>query len=99
MISPIVHLHLGTAVNRPGVAKRRNKASRSPIRNVPHLANLVRANTWQHDKIIDFPMPKNECATVLNMVATCIRLPQCTEGRMFDKFATARSILCGYWPP
>jgi hypothetical protein len=34
-------------------------------------------------------LPKNECAAVLNMVATCIRLPECNEGRMFDKFATA----------
>jgi hypothetical protein len=34
-------------------------------------------------------LPKNECATVLNMVATCIQLPECNEGRMFDKFATA----------
>ena len=34
-------------------------------------------------------LPKNECATVLNMVVTCIRLPECNEGRMFDRFATA----------
>src|SRR6266446_8231361 len=34
-------------------------------------------------------LPKNECAVVLNMVATCVRLPECNEGRMFDKFATA----------
>ena len=34
-------------------------------------------------------LPKNECAAVLNMVATCVRLPECDEGRMFDKFATA----------
>ena len=34
-------------------------------------------------------MPKNECAAVLNMVVTCVRLPECNEGRMFDKFATA----------
>src|SRR6266446_3575861 len=38
-------------------------------------------------------LPKNECATVLNMVATCIRLPECTEGRMFDKFATAKKAM------
>src|SRR5262249_39709628 len=31
----------------------------------------------------------NECAAVLNMVVTCIRLPECNEGRMFDRFATA----------
>jgi hypothetical protein len=34
-------------------------------------------------------LPKHECAAVLNMVATCVRLPGCNEGRMFDKFATA----------
>ena len=34
-------------------------------------------------------LPKNECAAVLNMVVTCIRLPECNEGRMFDRFATA----------
>src|SRR5262244_766655 len=28
-------------------------------------------------------LPKNECAAVLNMVVTCIRLPECNEGRMF----------------
>jgi hypothetical protein len=33
-------------------------------------------------------LPKNECAAVLNMVVTCIRLPECNEGRMFDRFAT-----------
>src|SRR5215510_15655613 len=30
-------------------------------------------------------LPKNECAAVLNMVVTCIRLPECNEGRMFDR--------------
>jgi hypothetical protein len=34
-------------------------------------------------------LPKNECAAVLNMVVTCIRLPECNEARMFDRFATA----------
>ena len=34
-------------------------------------------------------LPRNECAAVLNMVVTCIRLPECNEGRMFDRFATA----------
>jgi hypothetical protein len=34
-------------------------------------------------------LPKNECAAVLNMVVTCARLPECNEGRIFDKFATA----------
>ena len=34
-------------------------------------------------------LPKNECAAVLNMVVTCVRLPECNEGRIFDKFATA----------
>src|SRR6516165_4552038 len=34
-------------------------------------------------------LPMNECAAVLNMVVTCVRLPECNEGRMFDKFATA----------
>jgi hypothetical protein len=34
-------------------------------------------------------LPKNECAAVLNMVVTCVRLPECNEGRIFDKFAIA----------
>jgi hypothetical protein len=34
-------------------------------------------------------LPKNECAAVLNMVVTCVRLPECTEGRIFDNFAMA----------
>jgi hypothetical protein len=34
-------------------------------------------------------LPKNECAAILNMVATCVRLPECTEGRIFDNFAVA----------
>jgi hypothetical protein len=33
-------------------------------------------------------LPKNACAAVLNMVATCVRLPDCNQGRI-DKFATA----------
>jgi hypothetical protein len=38
---------------------------------------------------LEATLPKNECAAVLNMVATCVRLPECSEGRIFDKFATA----------
>ena len=34
-------------------------------------------------------LPKNECAAILNMVATCVRLPECTEERIFDNFAVA----------
>jgi hypothetical protein len=34
-------------------------------------------------------LPRNECAAVLNLVVTCIRLPECNEGRMFDRFGTA----------
>src|SRR6266446_3371992 len=34
-------------------------------------------------------LPKNECAAILNMVATCVRLPECNEGRIFDNFAVA----------
>jgi len=34
-------------------------------------------------------LPRNECAAVLNIVVTCARLPECNEGRIFDKFATA----------
>ncbi len=34
-------------------------------------------------------LPKNECAAILNMVATCVRLPECNEGRIFDNFAMA----------
>jgi hypothetical protein len=34
-------------------------------------------------------LPRNECAAVLNMVVTCARLPECNEGRIVDKFATA----------
>jgi hypothetical protein len=34
-------------------------------------------------------LPKNECAAVLNMVVTCVRLPECNERRIFDNFAMA----------
>jgi hypothetical protein len=34
-------------------------------------------------------LPKNECAAVLNMVATCTRLTECTEEEIFGKFAIA----------
>jgi hypothetical protein len=34
-------------------------------------------------------LPKNECAAILNMVATCVRLPDCNEGRIFNNFAMA----------
>ena len=34
-------------------------------------------------------LPKNECAAILNMVATCVRLPECNDGRIFDNFAMA----------
>ena len=34
-------------------------------------------------------LPRNECAAVLNMIVTCARLPECNEGRIVDKFATA----------
>src|SRR6266436_6647301 len=34
-------------------------------------------------------LPTNACAAVLNMVATCVRLPDCNQGRIFDNFATA----------
>ena len=34
-------------------------------------------------------LPKNECAAILNMVVTCVQLPECNERRIFDKFATA----------
>ena len=29
-------------------------------------------------------LPKKECAAVLNMVVTCVRLPECSEGRIFE---------------
>ena len=35
------------------------------------------------------PLSRNECAAVLNMIVTCARLPECNEGRIVDKFATA----------
>jgi hypothetical protein len=34
-------------------------------------------------------LPKTECAAILNMVVTCVRLPECNEGRIFDNFAMA----------
>jgi hypothetical protein len=34
-------------------------------------------------------LPKNECAAILNMVVTCARLPECTEGRILENFAVA----------
>jgi hypothetical protein len=45
---------------------------------------------------VDFPsprpestLPKNECAAILNMVATCVRLPECNDERIFENFAMA----------
>ena len=34
-------------------------------------------------------LPKKECAAILNMVVTCVRLPECSEGKIFDSFAMA----------
>jgi len=34
-------------------------------------------------------LPKKECAAILNMVVTCVRLPECSEGRIFENFAVA----------
>jgi hypothetical protein len=34
-------------------------------------------------------LPKNECAAILNMAATCVRLTECNEGGIFDNFAMA----------
>jgi hypothetical protein len=34
-------------------------------------------------------LPKNECATILNMVETCVRLRHCSDERIFEKFAIA----------
>jgi hypothetical protein len=34
-------------------------------------------------------LPKNECATILNMVVTCVRLPECDDDRIFENFAMA----------
>jgi hypothetical protein len=34
-------------------------------------------------------LPKSECATILNMVETCVRLPKCNDERIFENFAMA----------
>jgi hypothetical protein len=34
-------------------------------------------------------LPKKEYAAILNMVVTCVRLPECSEGRIFENFAMA----------
>jgi hypothetical protein len=34
-------------------------------------------------------LPKNECATILNMVETCVRMPECGDERIFGNFAIA----------
>jgi hypothetical protein len=34
-------------------------------------------------------LPKHECAAILNMVVTCVRLPECNEERIFSGFAMA----------
>jgi hypothetical protein len=34
-------------------------------------------------------LPKNECATILNMVETCVRLRDCSDERIFENFAIA----------
>jgi hypothetical protein len=34
-------------------------------------------------------LPKKECATILNMVETCVRLRDCSDERIFENFAIA----------
>jgi len=34
-------------------------------------------------------LPRNECAAILNMVVTCVRLPACNEEGIFGAFAMA----------
>jgi hypothetical protein len=34
-------------------------------------------------------LPKNECATILNMVETCVRLRDCSDERIYENFAIA----------
>jgi hypothetical protein len=34
-------------------------------------------------------LPKNECATILNMVETYVRMPECGDERIFGNFAIA----------
>jgi hypothetical protein len=34
-------------------------------------------------------LPKNECARILNMIVTCVRLPKCSDERIFENFAIA----------
>jgi hypothetical protein len=34
-------------------------------------------------------LPKNECATILNMVETCVRLRDCSDERIYEQFAIA----------
>jgi hypothetical protein len=34
-------------------------------------------------------LPKNECATILNMVERCVRLRDCSDERIFENFAIA----------
>jgi hypothetical protein len=34
-------------------------------------------------------LPKHECAAILNMVVTCVRLPECNDERIFSGFAMA----------
>src|SRR6478672_8583267 len=51
MISPIAHLHLGTAVNRPGAAKGRNKISIAYTKC--STLGLGRANTWERAAMVE----------------------------------------------
>ena len=37
----------------------------------------------------DATLPKKECAAILNMIVTCLRLPECSEGTIFENFAGA----------
>ena len=68
-----VHFDLGFEERRKKTAVYKNKTVTVDVRSLGPEASL----------------PKNECATILNMVETCVRLLECNDERIFENFAMA----------
>jgi hypothetical protein len=68
-----VHFDLGLQERKKKSAIYKNGTVTVNVRSLGPEANL----------------PKNECATILNMVETCVRLRDCSDERIFENFAIA----------
>jgi hypothetical protein len=68
-----VHFDLGFQENKKKSAIYKNGAVTVDLRSPGPRATL----------------PKSECATILNMAVTCVRLPECNEAGISDNFAMA----------